>query len=151
MAFIIDRADAVASMLENFTTAHAYQVAGQFANRKFWIDETLHALEALAEYGHRFDRLVEAQEKWIAAHNVVVGTFCPMCEGQCEFEPGLKPPAAPIRIPAKGRDAAIRRLKDAFYYFTLRCFRMKLIDERGVRELCSRVETGVEPRDLVRN
>lgn len=150
MAFIIDRADAVASMLEKFTTAHAYQVAGQYANIEFWITETLHALDALADYDNRFERLAAAQREWVDAHNVVVGSFCPMCGGQCEFDPDLKPPRAPTKIPSRGRDDAARRLKDAFYFFILRCYRMNLTDEQALRDTCSRVGTSIEARDLVR-
>ena len=149
MAFINDRADAVASMLEKFTTAHAYQVAGQYANVEFWISETLHALNALADYENRFDRLTAAQSDWVGTHNVVVGSYCPACDGQCEFEPDLKPPRAPTKIPSKGRDEATRRLKDAFYFFIIRCFRMNLVEEQTLRDMCSRVGTSIEARDLV--
>ncbi len=150
MAFINDRADAVASMLEKFTTAHAYQVAGQYANIEFWISETLHALDALADYDNRFDKLTTAQREWVSAHNVVVGSYCPACGGQCEFDPDLKPPRPPTKIPSKGRDDASRRLKDAFYFFIVRCYRMNLVDEQTLRDTCSRVGTSVEARDLVR-
>lgn len=54
MAYIIDQANAVAAMLEKFTTAHAYQVAGQFANLEFWLGETTHALDALERYAERY-------------------------------------------------------------------------------------------------
>lgn len=150
MAFIIDRADSVASMLERFTTAHAYQVAGQYANIDFWTDETLHCLGALADYDRRFERMSSAQREWISAHDVVVGSYCSMCGGQCEFDPELSPPKAPTRIPSKGRNDALRRLKDAYYFFILRCFRMSLIDEASLRDKCARVGTSVEARDLVR-
>ena len=150
MAFIIDRADEVASMLKKFTNAHAYQVAGQYANIEFWISETLHALESLADYDNRFNRLFEAQRDWVESHSVVVGSYCRMCGGQCELGPGLEPPRGPRQIPSKGRNDAAQRLKDAFYFFIVRCFRMNLIDEPSLRDLCSRVGTSVEARDLVR-
>ena len=150
MAFINDRADVVASMLEKFTTAHAYQVAGQYANIEFWISETLHSLGALADYENRFDKLAAAQRDWVDAHSVVVGSYCPACGGQCEFDPDLKAPRAPTKIPSKGRDDAARRLKDAFYFFILRCYRMNLVDEQTLREMCSRVGMSIEARDLVR-
>jgi hypothetical protein len=150
MAFIIDRADAVASMLEKFTTSHAYQVAGQYGNIEFWITETLHCLDALNDYDNRFERLAATQREWVDAHKVVVGSYCPMCGGQCEFDPDLRPPQPPTRIPSRGRSDAVRRLKDAYYFFILRCFRMNLIDERSLRDTCSRVGTSVEAHDLVR-
>ena len=150
MAYIIDQADDVASMLEKFTTAHAYQVAGQFANLEFWMGETLHALEALSNYDDRFARMSTAQEMWIGNHNVVVGSYCPMCKGQCEFEPDLKPPRAPTMIPSKARGDAVRRLRDAMYFFLVRCFRMNLIDENALRDVCERVGTSVAALDLVR-
>ena len=151
MAYIIDQASAVAAMLEKFTTAHAYQVAGQFANLEFWLGETIHALDALERYHERFERLSEAQREWVGAHNVVVGSFCPACKGQCEFEPELKRPSAPSRIPSSVRNDAVRRLRDAVYYFLLRCFRMQLIDESTLRNVCVRVGTSVEARDLSRD
>lgn len=149
MAFINDRADAVASMLEKFATAHAYQVAGQYANIDFWIAETLHALGAIADYENRFERLSAVQREWVDAHKVVVGSYCPACDGQCEFDPDLKPPRAPTRIPSKGRNDASRRLKDAFYFFILRCYRLNLVGETELREICTRIGTSVEARDLI--
>ena len=150
MAFIIDRADSVALMLERFTTADGFMVAGQFANLEFWVSETLHALEALDDYQIRFERLSEAQRTWIREHDVVVGSYCPMCDGQCEFGPGFKPPRPPTKIPSTARNNASRRLKDAFYFFVLRCFRMELLDAKSVQEIFKRVGTSVESRDLVR-
>lgn len=150
MAFIIDRANAVAAMLEKFTTAFAYQVAGQYANIEFWTSETCHALNSLAEYQSRFERLAAAQRDWIDAHKVVVGTYCPMCGGRCEFNPHLKCPTPPTKIPSRDRDIATRRLKDAFYFFILRCYRMNLIDEQSLRDVCARVATSVEASDLIR-
>ena len=150
MAYIINQANAVAAMLEKFTTAHAYQVVGQFANLEFWMGETLHALDALADYTERFERLSVAQREWIGTHNVVVGSYCPACNGQCEFEPDLKPPRAPTKIPSEGRNEAIRRLRDAMYFFLVRCFRMNLIDENALRDVCARVGKSVEARDLIR-
>jgi len=150
MAYIIDQAEAVAATLERCTTAYAYQVAGQFANLEFWVGESIHALDALAGYDDRFASMSAAQEAWIGAHNVVVGSYCPACKGQCEFDPELRPPRPPTRIPAKARDAATRRLKDAVYFFLLRCYRMNLLDEDALRDVCARVGTSVEAPDLVR-
>lgn len=150
MAYIIGQANAVAVSLERFTTAHAYQVAGQFANLEFWLAETIHALDVLEGYADRFERLSAAQLDWIDAHSVVVGSFCPACKGQCEFEPELRRPRAPTLIPSSARNEAIRRLRDAAYFFLLRCFRMKLIDEGSLRGACDRVGTSVEARDLKR-
>ena len=150
MAYIIDQANAVAAMLEKFTTAHAYQVAGQFANLEFWIGETVHAVDALDGYTERFERLSAAQSGWIGTHNVVVGSYCPACKGQCEFEPDLKPPQAPTEIPSERQNEAIRRLRDGMYFFLVRCFRMNLIDENALRDVCARVGTSVEARDLIR-
>lgn len=115
MAYIIDQADAVASILEKFTTAHAYQVAGQHANLEFWVGEVDHALKALANYEQRLASMSAAQEAWIGAHSVVVGSYCPACKGQCEFDPDLRPPRPPTKIPSKRRNEAARRLKDAMY------------------------------------
>ena len=47
-----------------------------------------------------------------------------------------------------GQGLSVRRLRDAAYYFLLRCFRMKLIDESSLRNECARVGTSVEARDL---
>ena len=150
MAYMVDQANGVAALLERFTTSYAYQVAGQFANLEFWLGETIHALDALEGYSERFERLSEAQTEWIGAHNVVVGSFCPACKGQCEFEPELQRPQAPTKIPSSARNEAILRLRDAAYYFLLRCFRMKLLNESSLRSTCARIGTGVEARDLTR-
>lgn len=136
--------------MEKFTTADAYQVAGQFANVSFWIGETLHALDAIATYAERFESLKKAQSDWISTHPVVMGAYCRVCKGPCEFSPALCPPPALTMIPADARNAATARLRDAIYYFLLRCYRMNLIDEAEVRNVCDRVGTSVETRDLVR-
>lgn len=150
MVFTIERAEAVASMLEKFTTAHAYQVAGQFANLEFWVSETLSALKGIEDYGNRFERLAAGQRAWVDAHDVEVGSYCSHCGGKCEFEPQFQRPGPPVKVPANDRNAAISRLKDAFYFFVARCFRMHLLDEESFRQLCRRVDTSIDPRDLVR-
>ena len=150
MAYIIERADSVASMLNKFTHSHAYQVAGQYANIEFWISETRQALASLSEYDNRFDRMVLAQREWIKSHDVVAGSYCLMCEGQCKFGSGPQPPGKPKQIPLRDRNEASQNLKDAFYFFIVRCFRMHLVDERSLRKMCCLVGTSIEPRDLIR-
>jgi hypothetical protein len=93
MVYSIELADQVASQLEKFTTAFAHQVAGQFANLEFWLHEVEHALAVIDAYPARFAAAAERQRAWVAKHDTVVGNYCVYCQGACEFDPGLSPPA----------------------------------------------------------
>src|SRR5450432_4518968 len=98
MVYSIERADQVANQLEKFSTSFAHQVAGQFANLTFWLDEVVHAITVIDAYAKRFAAMAEGQREWVAKHDTVVGSYCPYCRGACEFDPGLSPPAAPRRV-----------------------------------------------------
>ena len=147
--YTIEQAERVASELERFTTGYAHHVAGHFANLEFWLSEAAHALEVLRDYPSRFKTLCEAQAEWVEAHDTQVyeGGYCRICGGVCEFDE-KRTPLRPTRAPSSERDAATRRLKDAVYFFVLRCYRMRLLDEAGVRAACDRVSTSVDPGDL---
>lgn len=149
--YTIEQAERVASQLERFTTGYAHHVAGHFANLEFWLSEAAHALEVLRDYPRRFETLCEAQVGWVQAHGTRVfeGGYCNICGGVCEFDE-KRTPHRPKRASSAERDAATRRLKDAVYQFVLRCYRMRLLDEAGVRAACDRVSTSVEPGDLER-
>lgn len=149
--YTLELADLVASQLEKFTHGYAHHVAGQFANLEFWLAEASHALGVLNGYQGRFEAMAAAQHGWVEAHNTQLyeGGYCRICGGVCEFDV-KRTPSPPRRMASSDRDEAIRRLKDAVYYFLLRCFRMGLLDEAGVRTACERVGTSVDRRDLRR-
>ena len=146
MAYTTERADALAQLLEKFSTAYAHHVAAQFANMEFWLDEVLHVLAVIDDYPRRFARLRDAQAAWVTAHGTMVSGYCRACRGKCEFDP--QPPMPPIRIDHKEFDAARRQLRDGAYHFLLRCHRMGLMDASALKTACERVGTSVDVADL---
>jgi hypothetical protein len=123
-------------------------LVGQFANIDFWLDEANHALAVIDNYNKRFTRMRDAQKEWVRAHKTVVSSFCPVCRGKCEFDP--RTPEPPARIRDQELEEAQRRLKDAVYHFLLRCHRTGLLDEGELKNLCERVGTSVDLKDLGR-
>ena len=148
MSYMIDHANAVAEQLEKFTTGYAHHVVGQHANLEFWLGEARRALDTLDGYGERFRKMAEAQKSWIEAHDTQVGEFCPLCGGACDLTPKMQKPRAPSRYRSSELAAATRRLKDAAYYFLLRCYRMSLLDEAELRAACAGLGTSVDLADL---
>lgn len=148
MSYMIEHANAVAEQLEKFTTGYAHHVIGQHANLEFWVDEARHALATLDGYATRFDKMASAQQSWVEAHDTRVGTYCSLCGGACELGPKMEKPRAPRRYRSSEIAAATRRVRDAAYYFLLRCYRMNLLDEEALRTLCEEVGTSVDLADL---
>lgn len=146
MVYSVDRANAVASQLERLASGYVHHLVGHFANAEFWLDEVRHALKVLEDYEHRFQVLHAAQTKWIEDHGTLVPDPCPICGGACEFGP-VKP-APPKRIPARERNGAVQRLRDAAYHFLLRSHRAGFLDREALRDACASVGTSVDLADL---
>jgi hypothetical protein len=148
MAYSIERADQVAIQLEKFSTSFAHQVAGQFANLAFWLDQVIHAIAVIDGYPKRFEAMNAGQQAWVTNHDTMVGSYCRHCGGACELEPALGPPNAPRRIDARQMDAAKRRLKDSAYHFLVRCHRNGLLDKAELIAACERIGTSVDFADI---
>jgi hypothetical protein len=148
MVFSIELAEQVASQLEKFTTSFAHQVSGQYANLEFWLHEVVHAIAVIDGYPARFAAMAVGQREWVTKHDTIVGSYCACCRGACEFDPGLSPPAMPIRVNPRQMDAAKRRVKDAAYHFLVRCHHIGLLDKLGLIAACERVGTSVDYADV---
>jgi hypothetical protein len=148
MTYTVEHANQVASQLERFSTAFAHQVAGQFANLAFWLEEVVHAVAVIDAYPARFVAMELAQREWVAKHDTVVGSFCRHCGGECELAPGMSPPNVPRRIDARQMAEAKQRVKDAAYRFLLRGHRTKLLDRAALIAACERIGTSVDFADL---
>ncbi len=83
-----------------------------------------------------------------ALHDTKVGTYCQVCQSNCELEEKFRKPSSPRRIPAGALQDAARRLRNAVYYFLIRCYSLELLSEAELRAACERVDTGVDPVDL---
>ena len=60
----------------------------------------------------------------------------------------MEKPRPPSRYGSSDLAEAARRLKDAAYYFLLRCYRMNLLDEEKLRARCKHLGTSVDLADL---
>ena len=65
MIYTVERANLISKQLRKFTDSYAHMVAGQFANIDFWIDEVINSVRAIDEHSMRFEKMCEAQIKWI--------------------------------------------------------------------------------------
>ena len=64
MAYTLEQAAVLAGQLERLATSGAHQIAGQFANLEFWLDEAVRVLATIDDYPRRFRLLRDAQAAW---------------------------------------------------------------------------------------
>ena len=148
MIYTLEKADDLARQLKKFASLHEHHLAGQFANLDFWLDETKDALKTIDDYHERFNRIRDAQERWVREHDVTFyNGYCAICDGVCEFDSG-GPPAPPRRTSSKDMKQYRQQLVDAAYYFLLRCYHSGHLDEYELRGLCSSIGTSVDPTQL---
>ena len=88
----------------------------------------------------------DGQKNWVEAHGTVVHDYCPFCGGKCEFSNGI--PSPPTRMPSQELQESRKELVDSAYYFLLRCYRIKLLDEKMLDQKCNNIGTSVDPTDL---
>src|SRR5262249_17639629 len=122
-------------------TLNRHQLVGQVANLDFWEAEVRHCLDVIDGYGHRFERMKAAQERYTSEHGTVIFRLDDPCCTQKAATP-------PRRIPASELKEARRPLRDSMYRFLGRCFNEGLIDEAMVRQTCNRLDIGIEASDL---
>jgi hypothetical protein len=146
MSYSTEQATLLALQLERLATGGAHQIAGQFANLGFWVDEAVHAIAVIDVYPRRFRDLRAAQMAWVSAHGTMTLGPCTVCGGRCELGP--RPPEAPTRTSSGELDEARRAVRQGCYRFLLRCHRLGLLDESALRAACERIAVSVEREDL---
>ena len=148
-AYTLDQAKLLADQLERFVTLNRHQLAGHRANLDFWLGEAEHVLAAIDGYQQRFERMRDAQQRWVADHGTHTWDqrYCSSCRGPCFDQPN-SPPPTPKRISSTQLEAARRRVRDAAYHFLVRLLKTGLLSVAELRGLCVRLDTGVDPADL---
>jgi hypothetical protein len=146
MNYSVEQASLLARQLEGLATRYAHQVAGQFANLEFWLDEVAHVVATINDYPRRFRQLREAQAAWVQAHDTKLTPRCGICRGPCEF--GAEPPPAPSRIPSEELSAARTAVQRACYRFLLRLYRIGVLAPDALQDACDRIDVTLEREDL---
>ena len=142
MAYLIDISNLLTKTLERFATLNRHQLAGHVANLEFWTSEVRHCLAVLDGYKSRFERMKDAQLRYIKDHQVI----------QFDLEePCVRGPASP---PTRVNDGEIRetrrQLCEAFYRFLIRCHNESFMSEVTLRDTADSLGIGVEVTDLKR-
>ena len=148
MIYSREKAKLIQEQSRRFTTCQSHHLAGQFANFDHWLSEIEAALEVLSSYNIRFNRMRDAQKKWVDDHGTVVHSYCPMCQGRCEFSTGI--PSPPVRYSGRDMESMHRELSDTAYELFLRCHRNGLLEIEYLKEVCERIGTGLDPNDLLK-
>jgi len=146
--YTLEKAALITEQLRKFKDGYAHHAAGQYSNLDFWINEVSDAAKVIDDYRLRFDRLSVGQKNWVVMHNTLVGTFCGICGGRCEFDTGNKPPAPPMRYSSEPLNEARRELIDAAYFFLIKLYRQNLIDKTILKTYCNKLETSIDLEDL---
>ena len=152
MIYTVQRVKLIAEQLRKFSDANSWIVVGQFVNLKFWLDEVKSALMALDQHNLRFDKMYESQKDWIESHSISIPDNCPICQGICELGTGSRKPNLPKRSPETKSDKKESRIEllNSTYYFLLRCYKLKLINENNLRLYCDEIGTSIDLTDLDR-
>lgn len=149
MIYTIEKANLISERLRKFTDSYAYMVAGQFANIDFWIDEITNSIKAIDEHNLRFEKMCEAQKKWVEEKNVRVPDYCHICNGICELsEQHYKKPELPKQRAKTEKKESRKELVDSAYYFLVRCFKIGLLSKEEFKEYCNQIGTSVDLNDL---
>ena len=147
MIYTIEKANLISEQLRRFTHSYAHYVAAQFANIDFWLHEVQESLKTIDEYYKRFNNIREAQEKWVASHGTIVFDYCPICGGKCELSDG-RIPSPPVRVSSSELKATRKELVDSTYFFLLRCYRMRLLNDTTLETKCEEIGISIDPLDL---
>ncbi len=143
MPYITNVARILTHELAKYAGHRRHQLAGHLANLDFWIAETRHCLSVIDAYAWRFERLNEAQTKFVLEHKVV--------EFEMDDPSRAKVPVTPPRkIPEADLMNARRGLCTAFYQFLIRCHNKGMIEEPALRKECDSLGIAVEAKDLKR-
>ncbi|MEM8556809.1 MAG: hypothetical protein AAGG50_03100 [Bacteroidota bacterium] len=150
MSYSIERAELVSDQIRRLATQNPFQLAGQYRNLDFWLDEAASALTTLTTYPQRFTRLRDGTKTWIAEHGSLVVDYCSICQGPCELEKARSAPL-PKRTSSRERNDAEKGIREAVRLIALRLYRSHFIDEGQLREIGGRFEFDFEPKELRRS
>ena len=148
MSYSITRAALIADQIGRLANQHPHQLAVQIANLGFWISEAVAAIATIDDYPARFKRLRDAQVAWVRAHGTKVSVYCDHCGGACEFGPQAPLPLR--RVPVEDLAAAREAVRRAARLYLLRLYRMRLLEEDGVRRASDELGFAVEREDFVK-
>ncbi|MEM6783735.1 MAG: hypothetical protein AAF624_08380 [Bacteroidota bacterium] len=149
MSYSNERADLVNDQIRRLATQNPFQLAGQYRNLDFWLDEAASALTTLRTYPQRFAKLRDGTKTWIAEHGSLVVDYCAFCGGPCELEKARSAPL-PKRTPSQERNDAEKGVREAVRLLALRLYRSHFIDEDQLREIGGRFDFDFDPRELRR-
>ena len=139
VSYSIDRAHHLAEQLERLATQNVHQLAGQAAILAFWVNEIEQTLESLDDYPARFEKILDAQKDFVEQHEITGWSFCPHCEGRCEFADGSEPPDDPVRIShrefANAREAVLTGTR----HFLIRLLKNYLVSEEILLKLSEKI------------
>lgn len=150
MIYTVQRVKLIAEQLRKFSDADSWIVVGQFVNLDFWLEEVKSALKALDQHNLRFDKMYESQKDWIESHSISIPDNCPICHGICELGTGSRKPNFPKRSSETKSDKKESRIEllNSTYYFLLRCYKLKLINENNLRLYCDEIGTSIDLSEL---
>lgn len=145
MSYSISKAKLIADQLNRLATQHMHQLAGQYSNLDFWMNEAEQALAVIDHYPERFRKLRDAQVSWVRAHDTRVSVYCEICGGGCEFGPNT--PDAPHRISSEDLGTARDGVRSAVTRYLLRLFRADVLSESNLLGFTRRLNLPIEPED----
>lgn len=149
MIYTIEKARLLTEQLRKFTDSYDFLVAGQFANIDFWMNETISALSAMDEHKERFEKMYDAQKKWIEEKSVTVPDYCYICNGICELSvEHYKKPELPKNKSKAEKKEARKILIDIAYFFLIRCYKVGLLNKEEMKKYCDQIGTSVDPFDV---
>lgn len=141
--YVTNAARALSHELVKYARHRRHQLVGALANLDFWVAEMRHCLSLIDSYSWRFDRLKEAQDKFVLEHKVV--------EFDAKNPAGSKSDVAPpLRVRDRDLMKVRRRLCLVFYRFLVRCHAKKLLNEATLRKECDSLGIAVDAKDLKR-
>ena len=144
MIYCLEKAALVEKRIKSFSTMHAYQVAGQYENIEFWLEEVRSSFRAIDEYSSRFKKMNSAEQKWCQLNDV--RSYCSYCQGPCDF--GARYPSSPKQTSAQELQESRAALDEAIYSLLIRFFREGLASFDDVKRYGMQVGTGIDPSDF---
>lgn len=145
MAYSSDIANLLTEQLSKFATLNRHQLAGHVANLDFWLDEVAHCLAVIDGYRSRFERMKDAQQRYVADHDTV--EFHPETE-KWDYAPERTPAAPPRPVPNQELGRARSGLCKATHQFLARCREDDFIDSVTLHAAYERL--GIHPCGLRR-
>ncbi|QDU58574.1 hypothetical protein [Aeoliella mucimassa] len=152
MAYTIRLADEVAATLGKQLTMNRFQLAGQFANIDFWVDEVKHVLSVIDGYSARLALLESAQQEYIDKHDVDITDERPYSAGsQNNWGGGEQVPRSELdryRVDPELLKAKRQKVADAFYYVLRRYYKEGILTGQAAKDLLTNCQLNWKPDDF---